>query len=253
MTLVLAVLAFGMQEGPAVGKPPAAWKLDPFYEKHLDLDGLPIVGSVKVSDSALREAWRIGKEMLRHLPEAREAMIRNRVRVAIMAPTEQTLDIPEHADLQKAFPQTDWNRRARGLGATKQRPAVSGAEENLLGLLNDRYKGESIFIHEFAHAIFEMGLEEVDPKWRDELKVCFESAKKTGLWERTYARENPNEYWAEGVQSYFDANQTADPPNGIHNAVGTRPALERYDPGLFKLIDRAFRTNWRWSGPPKAK
>lgn len=251
MLVTLLLLAWASDDPPKIGAPPPAWKLSPFYKKHIDLDGLPIVSSEKVSDAALVEAWRLAKEMLRNLPEAREAMIRNRVRVAIMAQTEQTLDIPEHSDLQKAYPQTDWNKRARGLGATKERPAISGAEENLLGLPGDRYVGESIFIHEFAHAILQMGLQEVDRKWRTRVRDCYQKAKEKGLWAKTYALENPDEYWAEGVQDYFDCNRTADPPNGIHNAIGTREALKAYDPDLFQLIDEAFRTDWRWKGPPK--
>ena len=30
---------------------------------------------------------------------------------------------------------------------------TSGAEENLLCLAEDRYRGESIFLHEFAHTM----------------------------------------------------------------------------------------------------
>lgn len=250
MNAVLLAMAIGI-DVPKVGPPPPGFSA--FYEKHIDLDGLPILGSKKVSDAALAEAWRLAKEMLPNLAKAREAMIKNRVRIAVMASSEQTLDIPEHADLQRAFPNTDWNKRARGLGATKQRPAISGAEENLLGLAGDRYQGESIFIHEFAHAIFDMGLAEIDGAWRDRLRRAFEGAKAKGLWEKTYAASNPSEYWAEGVQDYFDCNQTSDPPNGIHNKVGTREALQEYDPVLFKLIDQAFQTNWRWKGPPKPK
>lgn len=48
---------------------------------------------------------------------------------------------------------------------------------------------------------------------------------------------------------YFNCNRTADPPNGVHNWVGTRWALEAYDPELYKLIDSAFRTKWRWGSP----
>ena len=110
--LLLALVYFGADE-PKVTVPPKAWNLSPFYRKHIDLDGLPIVSSEKVPDAALIEAWRIGKEMLRNLPEARAAMIRNKVRIAIMSKDEQTLDIPEHSDLQRAFPETDWNKRAR--------------------------------------------------------------------------------------------------------------------------------------------
>jgi hypothetical protein len=61
---------------------------------------------------------------------------------------------------------------------------------------------------------------------------------------------NAEEYWAEGVQSYFDANKTVDPPNGIHNAIDTRAKLKEYDRDLFSLIDAAFKaTAWRSRRP----
>lgn len=248
----LLVPLLASSDDPTVGSPPAKLGLNPFYKKYLDLDGLPVVSSEKVPDTALIEAWKLGKEMLRNLPKAREAMVKNKVRIAIMSKDEQTLDIPEHSDLQEKFPQTDWNKRARGLGATKERPAISGAEENLLGYDNDRYHGECIFIHEFGHAILDMGIAEVDKGFPKRVADAFRDARKKGLWEKTYAAANPSEYWAEGVQSYFDCNRTADPPNGVHNWVGTREALEKYDPGLYKLIDEAFHTPWRWSPPRKS-
>jgi hypothetical protein len=229
-----------------VGAPPKDWHLDPFYKKCVMLDGLPIVSSDKVPDAALLEAERIAKEMLKNLAAARKQMIKNKVRVAIMGKDEQTLDIPEHSDLQKAFPGTDWNKRARGLGATRERPAISAAEENLLKYPEDRYRGECIFIHEFSHAIADMGVAETDPKFNGELTDCYENAKKQGLWKNTYAISNKSEYWAEGAQDYFDANKTADPPNGIHNQIGTRDALKDYDPKLYALLDRVFNTPWRW-------
>jgi hypothetical protein len=248
-TLLAALIVLPLQQ-PALGPPPAHLGLDPFYKKYIDLDGLPIVSSEKTPDAALWEAHRIAKEMLRNLPDAREAMVRNKVRIGIMAESEVTLDIPEHRDLQKAFPDTDWNARARGLGATKQRPAITAGEENLLGYEKDRYRGESIFIHEFAHAIMDMGLVETDDSFMPRLRQAFFNAEENGLWENTYARANPSEYWAEGVQSYFDANRHADPPDGVHNHVSTREALKRYDPKLYALIDSVFSTEWRWS-PPK--
>jgi hypothetical protein len=241
------------QDPPKIGAPPASLGLDPFYKKHIDLGGLPIVSSEKVPDAALVEAHRLASKMLERIPEVREAMVRNRTRVAIMAQSEVTTDIPEHSDLNRAFPNTDWNQRARGLGATKQRPAVSAAEENLLQYPTDRYRGESIFIHEFAHAIMDMGLASVHPDFLKELRGCFDQAIAEGLWKNTYAASNPSEYWAEGVQSYFDANRTADPPNGVHNNIGTREALEKYDPRLYELIRRFFpEDEWRWHPIPSS-
>ena len=57
-----------------------------------------------------------------------------------MAHNEYTTHIPEHRDLQ---PRLYWNRRARGLGATPERPAVSRGEENLLGYVNDPYASKT--------------------------------------------------------------------------------------------------------------
>ena len=48
---------------------------------------------------------------------------------------------------------------------------------------------------------------------------------------------NPDEYWAEGVQSWFGLN---DPPGPIHNYINTRTDLENYDPTLAGLIHEVF-------------
>ena len=117
---------------------------------------------------------------------------------------------------------------------------TSGAEENLLCLANDRYRGESIFLHEFAHTIADMGLVHPDASFAERLKQAYDQAMAARLWVNTYAAWNPQEYWAEGVQSYFDTNLQADPPNGIHNHVNTRAELLAYDRRLHDLIQSVF-------------
>jgi hypothetical protein len=87
-------------------------------------------------------------------------MAANKTRFTVMAHDEWTTDVPEHSDLR---PPEYWDRRARGLGATRSRPSVSCGEENLLAMKGDPYSTENILIHEFAHAIHEMGLSTVDP------------------------------------------------------------------------------------------
>lgn len=229
----------------AVGAPPAELKLDPFYAKHLDAGGLPVVGSSAVPDAALVEARSIVLRMTSKRPDVVKTLLENRTRVAIMAKSEVTTDIPEHADLNKVYPKTDWNKRCRGVGATKARPACSGAEENLLQLPGDRYKGESIFIHEFGHTILVMGL---DRGFRDEVDAAYRAAMQKGLFKNTYAATNLDEYWAEGVQDWFDANLTATPANGVHNEIGTRAQLKAYDPALAALLGKVFvDDDWRWT------
>jgi hypothetical protein len=233
-------------ELPAVTAPPKELGLDPFYTKYLSAHGLLVVGSSKVSDYALREAAYLADQMLAHRPEVRDAMIRNKVRLAVMAYSERTTDIPEHRDLQ---PKLYWNIRARGLGASRQRPAVSCAEENLLNYKGDPYSTENIMIHEFAHTIHSMGLRTVDPTFQPRLRKVYKDAKAKGLWKDTYAISNVSEYWAEGVQSWFDTNRQND---SSHNHVDTRAELKSYDPALAKLVEEVFGDGpWRYVRPDK--
>ncbi len=250
MLLVAAALG-----APEVGPVPKALrkslKLDGFYMKHVDATGLPVVGSKQVDDRALLAAAELLDKLLKERPDVRKAIIEAKVRFVVMAPTEQTTDVPEHSHLR---PKAYWNRRARGLGATRAHPACSCGAENLLGLKGDKYRGESILIHEFSHTIHELGLNKVDPKFEPRLKKLYAQAMKQGLWKDTYAATNFVEYWAEGVQSYFDANLQVEPPNGIHNHVNTREELQKHDSELFKLIAEVFKdAKWRWKDPAKAR
>jgi dipeptidyl-peptidase-4 len=77
----------------------------------------------------------------------------------------------------------------------------------------------------------------VDPTFDTRLKETYAEAMKRGLWKDKYASTNPAEYFAEGVQSWFDNNR---PPDHDHNHVRTRKLLKEYDPGLAKLCEEVF-------------
>lgn len=218
--------------------------LAPFYQKHLLVGGLPVVGSAKVSDDALREAAWLVEHLMAARPDVLHAMASNHTRLAVMAWNEYTTDIPEHAGLT---PKVYWDRRARGLGATPDAPAVSCAEENLLAFPGDPYPTENIGIHEFAHAIHEMGLSTVDPTFDRRLQSAHQSATNRGLWRGTYAASNRHEYWAEASQSWFDDNREND---ALHNQVNTRRELVKYDPGVAALCREVFGEGaWRYHRP----
>ncbi|MGK3995815.1 hypothetical protein [Sorangium sp. So ce1024] len=234
----------------SVSEVPAELGLDPFYKKYVDASGIPIISSERPPDAALLHACSIVVRMLGLRDDVRQAMIANHTRVAVMAETEVTTDIPEHSDLYEAFPGTDWDTRARGLGATPARPASSCAEENVLCYPSDRYRGEDILVHEFSHAIAIMGIAFVEPTFNRELADAFNGAIRAGKWANTYAATNKDEYWAEGVQSWFDANLESIPENGIHNEINTRAELREYDRPLHDLIARYFADDaWRPSCP----
>ena len=226
--------------------PPAAvrkvFNLDPFYVQWIDVAGLPVVASAKVDPYAVKEAAWLIRQMIGHRQDILQALAQNNVRFAVMAHNELTTEIPEHSDLQ---PDYYWDRRARGLGSTPVRPAVSCGEENLLNYAGDPYSTENILIHEFAHAIHQMGLNRVNPGFDGRLEGLYNAAKEKGLWENTYAITNRAEYWAEGTQSWFDTNRANDDQ---HNHVDTRDKLKGYDPTLAALLAEVYGdTDWRYT------
>ena len=214
--------------------PPAELELAEFYEKYISASGYPIVSSGKVNDYALKEAAYLTDMMLAQRPDVRRAMIAGGSRLVVMAHDEFTTDVPEHSHLT---PKDFWDARARGLGGSKTDPVCSCGEENLLGLKGDPYSTENILIHEFAHNIHLRGMVVVDETFDHRLKATYERAMKAGLWKTKYASTNHAEYFAEGVQSWFNNNRE---PDHDHNHVNTREELRDYDPDLAALCEEVF-------------
>lgn len=222
--------------------------LAPFYEQCVFAGDLPILASGKVSPVALREAGWIIAAMMQHRPEVLAAIANQKVRLAVMAPDEFTTDVPEHSQQE---PKEYWDRRARGLGATMKTLTVSCGEENLMGLKGDPYAAENILVHEFGHVVHEFGMKAVDPTFDDRLNQVYQDAMKRGLWHGKYAATNRMEYWAEGVQSWFDTNRHDD---FEHNHVHTRAQIKEYDPGLAALLELVFGDGeWRYARPAERR
>lgn len=217
-----------------VSAPPPDLKLHSFYEQYVSADGYPIIASGKVNPFALREAAYLVNLMLAKRPDVRKAMVESGSRMIVMAHNELTTDIPEYAHMR---PKDFWDARARGLGGSRTDPVCSCGEENLLSYQGDPYAKENILIHEFAHNIHLRGLIRVDPTFDQRLQVTYDKAMAAGLWKTKYASTNKNEYWAEGVQSWFNNNR---PPDHDHNHVDTRAELREYDPGLAALCEEVF-------------
>ena len=228
-----------------VTAPPPELKAPEFYKKYISASGYPIVASEKVNDYALKEAAYLADLMLAKRPDVREAMIKSGSRLCIMAWNEFTTDHPEFTHLgdtpMPGFPDITgkeyWDNRARGLGGSEHDPLCSCAEENLLAYQGDPYSTENIFIHEFAHNIHLRGLVRVDKTFDSRLKETFRKAMDDGLWKGKYAATNHYEYFAEGVQSWFDNNRENDHD---HNHVNTRAELIVYDPGLAAVCREVF-------------
>ena len=227
-----------------------------FYTQRVSANGFPIVAAAKVNPYALKEAEYLVNLMLANRPDVRTAMIKSGARMCMLAYDQFTTDLPEFEHMKdekeagfEALPAKDfWDARARGLGGSETDPYCSVAEENLLCYPGDPYALECILIHEFAHSIHLRGLLNVDPTFDVRLQATYDKAMKTGLWKGKYASVNRYEYWAEGVQSWFDNNRINDHD---HNHVNTRALLLEYDAGLAALCREVFGdTILKYTKPP---
>lgn len=238
--------ASGTRCGPVTEVPEDVQKrlgLDPFYKKHVDANGLSVLSSAAPADESLLLACELLNNLLGKRDDVRQELIRRKARFAIIGKDEGTAEIPEYGYVGGPQEDIDYiNQRARGLGGI----VASCGEENISCLNGDRYRNESICVHEFSHTISLYGAYTADDTFEDDLKTAFDDAMASGILDDTYRASNEQEYWAEGVQDWYDTNDSATPSNGIHNSVNTREELKDYDPTLYALIARVFpeATNW---------
>jgi cyclophilin family peptidyl-prolyl cis-trans isomerase len=261
--LVYQVEALGSDGLPAAGQAgvePAPSGFDPEYTKYVDAEGIPILATSQASDSALLRVREIVNEMLAMRPDARAEMVAQGFRMVVMAPSEQTTDVPEeslwtvpakndwrltageraHYDepggMGSMTAKQYWDRRARGMDDNP----TTCAQENVLGDPSGRYYGENICVHEFAHAIMEYGLQFSDPELYGEIQDAYEAAMAEGLWKGQYASTNSKEYFAEAAQTWFWSNIEFYDGN---RRVQSPDDLKAYDPRIWKLLSRIFSTH----------
>lgn len=221
---------------------PEGKNIPSFYQKYIETEGLYVTSSGKVSDKALLKACDIISLMLAKRPDVKAHMVKKGCHVMIIGKDEETCDLPEFAHICNCEDSIKyWNWRARGFGgAPEDEFSSSCGEENLLALPQDKYVGENILIHEFAHLIHTVGIVGVEPDFNERLEALRQNAIRKGLWEKTYAVSNKEEYFAECVQSFFNCNRYAEPANGVHNWVNRRTKLKTYDPDMYRLLQEYF-------------
>lgn len=224
------------QQSPAPAERPKIEPLNPpeqdFFTKQLSFRGILIKAPDVVSDDALYALYdRIGIQTA-HLPMVVTNLAAAGAEFHIIGRNQVTTDLPEWRQ-DKHVPLDEYNgltrdQRTRGMGGL----ITSCAEENLLNLPEDRYRGRDICMHEFAHNIEGAG---IPRSVRALFDQQYEVSKSKGLWLNSYAGSNPNEYFAELTMWYFGTH-------GDLNMTGPKPengpeGLKKYDPDAYKLLD----------------
>ena len=207
-----------------------------FFSKALDFHGIPIKAHRVVADEALCAAYGRLSLLFSNLLTRQPMVISNLVRAGaelhIIGRDQVTTDLPEWQH-DKGKPLKEYNgltrdQRTRGMGGR----LTSCGEENLLKLAKDRYRGRDICLHEFSHNIRNHGIpQNVRARFDEQYRRSLEK----GLWQKSYAGSNPDEFFAELTMWYFGTH-------GDLNMTGPKPengpeGLKKYDPEAYELMD----------------
>lgn len=188
-------------------------------------------------DNALKRACYVVRFLFADNYAVRNSYFKRSGRVAVMGINEKLTDIPETRWLPKS------SNRYAGLGAIDGSPVCVSGEANILCHCNDIDFPNDVFVHEVAHGVHLLGAKFGINGWNNRLRKQYNVAKITGLWKDTYAMQSTEEYFAEGVMSFFNVKNHLEEPDGMDGPISTRNRLKEYDPVLYQLIREIFPCN----------
>jgi dipeptidyl aminopeptidase/acylaminoacyl peptidase len=254
---------------PSVIPPPAKFKIDPYYTKFTYAREFTVLGSNHVRDEALLKANYAIRKMFAYRHDILKAMIADGARLVVLGRKEKLSDLPEFRDAknQAGFDEV------RYLDYTPRLKLMVVPEENVLGLPKEPFAGKCMVVSVFAKGLYhvtalrpvianferqrdrqqyELRVKRMDVEFDRQLEKIYEEALRKGLWKGTSAARNRIEYWAAGVEAYFDAAGEGTSPDGADRSITTREALKAYDPPLFALVDEtmAYKEHVDWRFKP---
>jgi alpha-glucosidase len=252
---------------PSVISPPAQFKIDPYYTKFTYAREFTVLGSKHVRDEALLRANDIIRKMFAYRHDLLKAMIADGARLVVLARGEKLSDLPECKG-SRDLPAFD---QVRYLDYTQALKLLVVPEENVLGLPQDPFAGKYLVISVFAKGLYqvagrrpvdtafanrrarqqyELRVQRLDIEFDQRLQKLHGESTAKGLWQGTPAARNRAEFWAAGVEAYFDAAGQALPPLGAARPITTRAALQGYDHGLYGLVEETMaytgHVDWRF-------
>ncbi len=209
---------------------------------------VPICAFDCVDTRAIEAARRIVERMLENCqPAIVHRMAAAGCSVAVIGRAQVTSDMPPHnflKGIQASLGQRSYDDGCRGVGGTVHVPCTSVGEENLLGELiggDPHFKKESILIHEFSHAVMNVGLTD---EARGRITSAFANACESGEFDNeSYMMSNAEEFWAEGAQAWFHASMRSD----VNCGINTRDGVIQRVPELAALLREVFGDGtWRY-------
>ncbi len=254
-----------MRTLPNVAAPPARFKVDPWYTKFTWAREFTVIGR-GASDEAMLRANDVIRKMFAYRHDILKALIADGVTLVVLGRGERIADLPEYTRLADKRPV---DALARVLDYSPALKLLVAGEENVLGTPADPRVGDNRVIRLFARALYdvtahraidpnagkvspqqyELRVQRLDRRFGQKVQEVHAAAVAAGKWRGTAALSDRAEYWVRGVLAYFDAAGQHQAPLDTSHPVATREALERYDPGLFALVEETMaykgKVDWR--------
>ena len=256
-----------LRRQPSVVPPPARFKVDPYYTKFTFAREFPVLGSDKVSDEAMLEANDTIRKMFAYRHDILKAMIADGAKLVVLGRAEKLGDLPEFRESKSSPGFVD----VRYLDYDPKLKLMVVPEENVLGLASDPFSGEGVVVGLFARGLhratgsrpvdpefdkrrqkqqYELRVRRLDVEFDERLTKLYEAAMARGSWKGSAAERGRVEYWAAGVEAYFDASGSSHAPNDADRPINTRESLKAYDPDLHALVDETMaykgHVDWRY-------
>jgi len=208
---------------------------------------IPIVGSMLVNQQSFQLTKIIAENMLKNVPDPiKFGLIASYIKIVIVADKEKQriTELPEYFEAVKTTDLNSMegknfinslNNKDQAEGATFYSHTTAISEENIMCDSLSDHPNESLFVHEFSHTIFTIGIGYYDPvranyntvpfsplapdayhidkNVQDEMRAlqdaeqtAYLSAINKGIYQpKIYMVLNSDEYFAEGSQAYFNA------------------------------------------------
>jgi alpha-glucosidase len=254
-----------MRTLPNITAPPAKFGIDPWYTKFTWAREFTVIGR-GATDEALLRANDAIRKMFAYRHDILKALIADGVKLVVLGRSERLSDLPEYKRLAD---KSRVDALARVLDYSPVLKLLVVGEENVLGEPGDPRVGDNRVIRVFARALYdvtgrraidpnagkvspqqyELRVQRLDLRFDQKVQELHAAAIKAGKWRGTAGMNDRAEYWVRGVLAYFDAAGQHQAPLDASHPIATREALERYDPGLFGLVEETMaykgKTDWR--------
>ncbi len=221
-------------------------ELDPYYTKICWTLGIPIVAADNVTDISMISYANGVKEILGPYPTIVSRLIDNNFRIAVLGKNKLASEIPEYKAYAVQHPENTFEFRA--YSAVQNVPVLTIPEDNM-GPTQctdaDMYKGEEVLSHELGHSVIDLAITPYDNgETQRKIEALYSKALNIHARQNSYALKNPNEYFAESVQAFFNSGRLGFDEdgrgNGFDSKIYNNETLQTYDPEIYSLISSIF-------------